>query len=149
MYLKFSRFYGSAKLKIRFWAKNLCHVTWRPEIWHTISFDRYLHCVKISAFYTSGFGVIRKKVKTWTHLPEKSLSKNKGTHSIARAWCPNYVVMINRDFCQTANKTVRWQKHGMHRAANCFPDSVPGLVGTLISVHFFISFPHSLKNFKI
>jgi len=25
------------------------------------------------------FGVIRKKVKTWTHLPEKPLSKNKET----------------------------------------------------------------------
>jgi len=27
------------------------------------------------------FGVIRKKVKTWTHLPEKPPSKNKGTRS--------------------------------------------------------------------
>jgi len=28
---------------------------------------------------SSGFGIIRKKVKTWTHLPEKLLSKNEGT----------------------------------------------------------------------
>jgi len=59
-------------------------VTWRPEIWHTVSFDEYLHCVKISAFYVQPFGVIRKKAKTWTHLPEKLLSKNKRTRS-ARA----------------------------------------------------------------
>jgi len=36
---------------------------------------------------SSRFGVIRKKLKTWTHLPEKPLSKNKGTRS-ARARCP-------------------------------------------------------------
>jgi len=40
-------------------------MTWQPEIWHNASFSGYLHCVKISAIYTSSrFGVIRKKVKT-------------------------------------------------------------------------------------
>jgi len=31
---------------------------------------------------SSRFGVIRKNVKTWTHLPEKPRSKNKGTRSV-------------------------------------------------------------------
>jgi len=35
--------------------------------------------LQLSTF--SRFGVIRKKVKTWTYLPEKPLSKNKGTRS--------------------------------------------------------------------
>jgi len=56
-------------------------VTWQPEICHTVSYNEYLHCVKFQLFTTSRFGVIRKKVKTWTHLPEKPMSKNKGTRS--------------------------------------------------------------------
>jgi len=64
-------------------------VTWRPEIWHTVSFDGYLHCVKFQLSTSSRFGVIRKKVKTWTHLPEKPLSENKETRSARRAQCPN------------------------------------------------------------
>jgi len=64
-------------------------VTWRPEIWNTVSFDGYLHCVKISVFYVKPFWSYLQKVKTWTHLPEKPLSKNKGTRSARRARCPN------------------------------------------------------------
>jgi len=43
---------------------------------------------------SSRFGVIGKKVKTWTHLPEKLPSKNKGTRS-ACVRCPNYVDCTN------------------------------------------------------
>jgi len=38
---------------------------------------------------SSCFGVIRKSVKTWTHLPEKSLNKNKGTHARAQLLAHN------------------------------------------------------------
>jgi len=30
-------------------------VTWRPEIWHSVSFGGYLHCMKISAFRVQPF----------------------------------------------------------------------------------------------
>jgi len=55
-------------------------VTWQPEIWHTVSFDVDTYIVlKFQLSTSSRFEVIRKKVKTWTHLSEKPLSKNNGT----------------------------------------------------------------------
>jgi len=56
-------------------------MTWQVEIWHTVSFDGYLHCVKILAFHVLPFWSYLQKVKIWTHLPEKPLSKNEGTRS--------------------------------------------------------------------
>jgi len=50
-------------------------MTWWPEIWHTVSFDGYLHYVKILAFHVQPFWSYLQKVKTWTHLSEKQPSK--------------------------------------------------------------------------
>jgi len=108
-----SRFAAMAvqSLKFNSWflAIKSLHVTWQPEIWHIVSFDGYLQSYivwKVSFIWPAVFELLAKKLKTWTHLPEKPLSKNKGTRSV-RVQCPNYITRYNTNinYYQSQAKT--------------------------------------------
>jgi len=59
---------------------------------------------------SSRFRVICKKVKTWTHLPEKPLSKTK--ELAARAQCPNYHEILSTCYLEIARQQ-SWKLHSL------------------------------------
>jgi len=69
--------YSRSKFKIQFliFNRKFLSLIWWPEIWHILSFCRYLHFVKISAFYVQPFWScsICKKKKTWDSSAKKTV----------------------------------------------------------------------------